>query len=112
MLLGIGQRLLCEQSQTDATGTTAQAFRHSGVEDTIHSIEWSDGASTGTVEIEAADSETYAGSWFPIATVTFDATAPRVQQVRVSGGYGAFRHRISSPVNDGGTVTSKVRGYV
>lgn len=113
-MLGISHRLLVEQTEVDDVGITPGAFRGCGVEDTVHTIEWSDSVSSGAVIIEAADNETYPGKWTAIQTVTFDGSidpAPKADVVRVPGGYGAFKHRIVSPVLDG-TVTSKIRGYV
>lgn len=114
MIPGISQRLLSDQSEADDVGVTQGAFRGSGVEDTIHTIEWGDGASSGSIAIEVADSEAYTGKWTLLQTMTLDASvdpAPKTDTVRISGSYGAFRHRIVNPITDG-TVTSKIRGYV
>lgn len=112
MLSAISQRLLSEAAAEGDTGTTPPAFRNCGVLETTHLIEWSEGVSSGVVEIETAASEDYAGTWAPVSTVTFDGSetpAPKTEYVRVQGSYGAMRHRISTIVTDG-TVTSKIQG--
>lgn len=110
-MLGINQKLLMEASETDTAAATPQAFRHCGLLSSTHTVEWSDSASSGVVEIEAASSEAYAGTWSPVATVTFSGTAPKVDHVHVPGSYPAFRHRLSQPVTDG-TVTTKISGSI
>lgn len=109
MLGGISQNLLMEAFAEDASVATPPAFQSIGILDTLHCFEWSDGVSSGVVEIEAANNDTYAGTWSPIATITFAGTAPKVDSVPVHGSYKVFRHRISTIVTDG-TLTSKIEG--
>lgn len=108
-MLGIQQKLLIEAFDSDAVAATPKAFRHCGVLSTTHTVEWSDGASSGVVEIETAPSEVYGGTWASVGTITNSGTGPRVDVLYVPGSYPAFRHRISTPVTDG-TVTTKIAG--
>jgi hypothetical protein len=112
-MLAIGQRLLDTQAVTGDSGVTSLAFRVSGCEDSTSAIEWSDGVSAGEVTVEFADSPDYAGTWSPLAVITFDNTvvAPKTEYVRHQGCYGAIRHRITAEVLDG-TVTTRLRGQV
>ena|SRR5438874_13348477 len=113
-MLAIGQRLLDSQSVTGDSGVTSLAFRVSGCEDSTSAIEWSDSVSAGEVTVEFADSPDYAGTWSPLAVVTFDGSvtpAPKTEYVRHQGTYGAIRHRITAEVLDG-TVISRIRGQV
>ena len=111
-MLGISQRLLNEQFALDDVAVTPHGFRHSGCLSTVHDVRWNDGVQSGEVVIESArkpdDPSTI---WAPVATVTFDnaTVAPKVDQVAVPGAYGAFRHRITDPVQ-GGTVTTSIHG--
>ena len=108
MIPAIAQRLLDEASALNDATITPQGFRQSGCIDTVHTMEWSDGVSSGEVVIEAADRETDAAAdWAIIATVPYDGTA-RVM-TPIHGAYRAFKHRISQPVTDG-TVTSRIAG--
>lgn len=107
---GIAQYLLKAQTNVGAVGTTPIAFRTLGHRQTVHDIHWDAGVSVGEVTVEAAHRETDT-EWTPIQVVAFSGTAPkREPSVVVSGAYGAFRHRISGPINDGGTVTTYIRG--
>jgi hypothetical protein len=108
----IAQKLLKEQFAVDDAAVTPTIFRHLGAIDAKHLIEWSEGVSTGEVTIEQAANETYAGSWSPIAVVTFDGSvtpAPKVDVVDANSNGLAFRHRITGIV-EGGTVTTKISG--
>lgn len=74
-----------------------------------HHISWSAGVASGAVTIEVADSSTYAGTWAPVAVVTFAGTAPNQDYVYSPGEPKAIRHRISTVVV-GGTVTTSMVG--
>ena len=111
MLPALNQKLLVEAFAEDATGTTPFAFRNVGVLETTHQIRWNAGVSSGVVDIETAEDETYTGTWAPVATVTFTGTAPKTDYVRVQGAYNALRHRISTIITDG-TVTTRIQGSV
>lgn len=110
--LGISQRLLSEAFVVDDAVATPEAFRHAGCLSTQHHIEWSDGVQIGEVVIETAHKPDYAGTWQPVATVTFDGSvtpAPKTEYVAVPSHYAVFRHRVSLPI-EGGTVTTKIEG--
>lgn len=77
-----------------------------------HHFQWATGVTAGEVVIECADSSTYAGTWAPMATVTFSGTAPKEDYVFTPGQPKAIRHRISTTVSGGASpsVTTKLRG--
>ena len=81
--------------------TPAQGFHHH--------ISWGTGVTSGVVEIECADDSSYAGTWAPMATVTFSGTAPKQDYVYTPGRPRAIRHRISTVVANG-TVTTRLVG--
>lgn len=110
MALGISQKLLVKASAQDAVAVTPRAFRHVGCLETLHDVHWDTGVSVGEVTIEGADRED-ATEWIALAVITFAGTAPkRDVSTRIAGTYGAFRHHITVPLNDGATVTTKIRG--
>lgn len=110
MALGISQKLLVRASAPDAVAVTPRAFRSLGILESLHDVHWDTGVSIGEVTIEGADRED-ATDWVALAVVTFTGTAPkRDVSTRISGTYGAFRHHITVPLNDGATVTTKIRG--
>lgn len=76
-----------------------------------HHISWSTGVLSGAVTVECADVSTYAGTWAPIAVVTFSGTAPKQDYVFSPGRPRAIRHRIST-VLVGGTVSTRLEGNV
>lgn len=110
MSVGLSQKLLRGASIADAVAATPRAFRTAGILETLHDVHWDAGVSVGEVTIEGADRED-ATEWAPLAVVTFAGIAPkREPAVRIVGPYGALRHHITVPINDGGTVTTKIRG--
>jgi hypothetical protein len=108
-MLAIAQKLLDAKSVDETTGTTPASYKRNGCERVVHTIEWGTGVSAGVVEVEAADSPDYAGTWVPLATFTYASGSPKAETLESSGRYGAFRHRISTAIV-GGTVTTKIRG--
>lgn len=70
-------------------------------------VEWGTGVTAGAVIIESAFTATYAGTWAPLVTVTFAATAPKVDIVQITGVHGTLRTRISTTVANG-TVTTRL----
>ncbi len=82
-----------------------------GLLSTTHHVRWLEGVLEGEVTIEVADEVNYPGAWTPVAVVTFTGQAPRQDIVTVAGGYGAYRHRITAPVQ-GGSVTTKIIGSI
>lgn len=90
---------------TPRAGATPQQGFH-------HHIQWATGTNAGEVTIECADSSTYAGTWAPMAVVTFSGSAPKEDYVYTPGQPKAIRHRISTTVSGGATpsVTTKLRG--
>lgn len=83
-----------------------------GCEETTHVISWGSGVGAGVVQIEAADSADYAGTWAPVVTMTFDGStgdAPKQDYARIAGTYAALRHRVDGAI-EGGTVDSRIDG--
>lgn len=107
---GVSQRMLSDASQVDDAVTTGTPFRNCGAHNTTHTIEWGDAVSTGEVTIETADNENYTGTWKAVTNGVIAYSGSSEDVLYVPGAYGAFRHRITSPLNDGAFVTSKIRG--
>lgn len=107
----VDKAMLTAQS-VDETASTFQGIANSvPMQGFHHHISWSTGVTSGVVEIECADASTYAGTWAPIATVTFAGTAPKQDYVYSPGRPKAIRHRISTVIG-GGTVTTRLVGGV
>lgn len=104
----IAQRMLDEASLADAS--VVAVLRRLGVVESVHTISWSEGVSVGAVVVEAIPSADYTGEGSVLDTVTFTGTAPKTDTVRVAGPYPYMRHRITTPINDGGSVTSRIDG--
>jgi hypothetical protein len=104
----IAQRMLDAAHVVDAAGTAV--LKRVGPVVTVHTFTWSAGVSVGEAVIEAVPSANYDGDGAVLETVTFTGTAPKVDTRRIPGGYPVLRHRITTPVNDGGTVTSRIDG--
>lgn len=111
-LLGISQNLLQDQFANEDSVATPEAFRYSGCLSTTHYVRWGEGVQRGEVTIETAAKPDFAGKWQTVGVVTFDGStdpAPKNEYLNVPGTYGAFRHRITDPI-DGGTVTTTIVG--
>jgi hypothetical protein len=111
-LLGISQNLLQDQFANDDSVSTPEAFRYSGCLSTTHYVKWGEGVQRGEVTIESAMKPDFAGKWQTVAVLTFDGStdpAPKSDFQNVVGTYGAFRHRITDPI-EGGTVTTSITG--
>lgn len=67
-------------------------------------VNWGAGTGAGSVIVESANASTYAGTWFPVATVAWSA-ASKTDLVALTGVHGAIRTRISVTVT-GGTVST------
>ncbi len=138
MLPAISQRLLVNQSlPADAAqpkfaliqdgtngvkvpdtlvGIAACCVEKLGALTTTHTMSWTAGCLDGEVAIEVADEVNYTGAWAPVALVNFQTSSPGVQGPKqdyatITGGYAAYRHRITKQVT-GGTVTTKIAGSV
>jgi hypothetical protein len=68
-------------------------------------VTWSSGVTAGQVVIETADTEAYAGTWAPLATLSFGENKQDI--VQMTGAFRAIRARISTDVV-GGTVTVRL----
>lgn len=108
-MLAISQKLLDAKSVDEVSATTPDAFKRSGCQKAVHTVEWGTGVTSGVVEIEAAD-DPDATAWATLGTITFAGTAPVTNTFTTDGPYGAFRHRISTVVANG-TVTTRIRGW-
>lgn len=80
-----------------------------GLITTTHHARWTEGVLQGEVTVEVADEVNYTGAWTPVAVLTFNGQAPKEDYVTVAGTFGAYRHRITLPVQ-GGAVTTKIVG--
>lgn len=113
-LPGINARLLTEAFADGDIGYTPLAFKNCGISETTHVVEWSEGVNSGVIQIEAANRSDYAGTWLPLATITFDGSvtpAPKIQEIVITGTHKTFRHRLDGAMPDG-TVTTKVVGVI
>lgn len=92
---------------TPRAGATPQQGFH-------HHINWATNVTAGEVTIECADNSAYAGTWAPMAVVTFSGVAPKQDYVYTPGAPKAIRHRISVTVSGGASpsVTTKLRGSI
>jgi hypothetical protein len=108
-MLAISQKLLNAQSVDETSVATPAAFEQSGCTQAVHTIEWGTSVSAGVVEIEAAASSAYAGTWAPLGTITYASGSPKSETFVTYGPYKAFRHRISTAIS-GGTVTTYING--
>jgi hypothetical protein len=73
-------------------------------------VEFSSPAAAGTVLIETASSESYAGTWAVLATVNW-AAGDKCHFVALTGCYRVIRARISSAITSG-TVTVRAVGNI
>lgn len=98
-------------AQSALNSATAFQPRTAGVpqQGIHHHISWGTGVVSGAVTIECADVSTYAGTWAPIAVITFSGTAPNQDYAYTPGRPKAIRHRIST-VLAGGTVSTSIVG--
>lgn len=102
---GVYSKIIMDaQSVDETTSTVLTPATVSKFKEMAFYVEWSTGVTAGVVEIETASHEAYAGTWAPVATVTYASGAPRSEVVVVHGVGLAFRARISTAVADG-TVT-------
>lgn len=67
-------------------------------------VEWSAGTTAGAVKVESASDAAFAGSWAPLATVTWSA-ASKEDIVQITGVHLHLRTRISTAIV-GGTVST------
>jgi len=103
-------RVLLNAQSVDETAVTFEPQTNAHSQQGFHHhIKWGTGVVSGVVEVECADDADYAGTWAPMATVTFSGTAPKQDYVYTPGQPRAIRHRISTVVG-GGTVTTRLVG--
>jgi hypothetical protein len=70
-------------------------------------IIWSSGVTAGAVQLETAETTSYAGTWAPIGSPVATSAASKVDVVHFTGPLMAVRARITTTVA-GGTVTVKL----
>lgn len=103
------KKVLSAKAAADATGIGyAPADQVANLRETVVLVEFSAGTSVGTVLVEAARSNDYAGTWATIATIAWSA-ASSVKQANITGVHLALRLRISVAVV-GGTVDGYITG--
>lgn len=102
--------MLVAKSALNDAATFAIRLAADGPDGIHHHISWGTGVVSGAVTIEVSDSSAYAGTWAPLAVVTFAGTAPNQDYVFSPGAPRAIRHRVST-VLAGGTVSSSLIGF-
>jgi hypothetical protein len=103
-------RVMLDADSIDETAVTFEGVPSATPQQGFyHHVSWSAGVVSGVVEIECADDADYAGTWAPMATVTFSGSAPKQDYVYTPGRPRAIRHRISTVIG-GGTVTTRLVG--
>lgn len=99
------KKLLDAKTAQDEVGTLTPADTAPCTEFGIYT-QFSAGAAAGTVLIETAPNENYAGTWATLATINW-AAASKCHFTGITDALGALRARISSAVTSG-TVTVEV----
>ena len=103
-------RVMLNAVSVDETAVTFEAVDSATPQQGFHHhIKWATGVTSGVVEVECADDADYAGTWAPMATVTFSGTAPKQDYVYTPGRPRAIRHRISTVVAGGATPSVSTR---
>ena|SRR3990167_237494 len=100
--------ILSGASALNAVGLVPDGRVIGGLIETALYVVFGSGTSAGQVTIEGAHSYDYAGTWAPIATVSW-VSAARVHLVAITGRHLALRARISTAIA-GGTVDVWVIG--
>jgi len=101
--------LLSAQSvdETASTALTPTSVAH--IRELAVYVSWGTGVTAGVVQIETADDPAYAGTWAPLATVTYASGAPKQDIVQITGVALYVRARISTAIANG-TVTVRAVG--
>jgi hypothetical protein len=102
-MVSVVYKALAAKSAADATGIGYAPAEHlPSAQELSAYVEFSAGAAAGTVLIEGASSNAYAGTWAVLGTVAW-AAASKAHIVQITGCHLALRARISGAVT-GGTV--------
>lgn len=91
-------------------GVAAVTCEKLGLLESTHYIKWGAGVTAGEITIETSSEVSDTDPWPSEQVINFaDANlpAPRQDKVRIQGTHGAYRHRITVPIQ-GGTVTTKI----
>lgn len=96
-------QLLLAQSVLNTTSVAGVNTTNQCRESAVY-VSWSAGTSAGSVQIESADSPTYAGTWAPLSLVSWSAVSKQ-DLVQITGVHKALRTRIASTIV-GGTVNT------
>lgn len=111
-MTNIVDRVMLDAQSVDETAVTYEKNAKDQPQAGFHNhISWGTGVTSGVVEVEVADDADYAGTWAPVATVTFSGTAPKQDYVYLPGQPKAIRHRISTVVANG-TVSTRLVGSI
>lgn len=106
----IGAQRMLNAVYVDETASTAIGPGQMGaIREAAVYVVWGEGVTSGVVEVETAHDAVYAGTWAPLATVTFSGTAPKQDLVQITGVALSIRTRISTVVA-GGTVSTYITG--
>jgi hypothetical protein len=98
-----------QNAATTGNGTVLKV--NGTTKETAIYVTWSAHTTGGVVTLEASDDAAYAGTWAPLATVTWAAASTKIL-VMVTGSVQNIRARISSNVtNDGTAGTVTVTAY-
>lgn len=98
----IGTPVQLMTAAATGTGTAIGPGTMTQCRETAFYVVWSSGTGAGVVVIETAHTSTFAGTWAPLATVSW-STANKQDVVQITGAHAAIRPRISTTVT-GGTV--------
>lgn len=95
-----------QASLTSATAdeTLGTAVGVARCRETAAYVDWSAGVISGVVTIETAKTPGYAGTWAPLAVLTFEDTAPKQNIAQITGVQQWVRGRVSTIISGGGDV--------
>lgn len=102
------------QTLTTATTGTGRAIPMQECRHTFWTIEGAGTISGGTVVVETADRQDYAGTWHALDTVTASNLTGDKSYVNntVGAASGFLRARISTDIAGGGTITVRINGLI
>lgn len=111
MTLAASKGVAASSLSLATTGTGAAVAIPSTFDNSFFVITGAGTISGGTVILEEADSDTYAGTWSQLTSITASTLTGGAQQVfHVFGNMRVVRARISSNIIGGGTISVDVYG--
>lgn len=94
-------RVMNAQSADETASDAVGSAYMSQCRETAIYVDWLTGVTSGVMQVESSVGDAYAGTWAPLATVTFAGTAPNQDLVQITGVHWALRTRISTVVVGG-----------